>query len=234
MDPASARRAFLVGSVNETLHKLAVAIKHEEMDTQAPGEDCMNLHQVGYRCSVTSIVKALCGVGLIFTLGCSTAKPPEQPQTATQTTQSRANTKRLASAPVSQASSLAQLQKGAPVGTPASSPLKDVYFDFDRYDLRPDARATLQANADWLKQNPTATVQIEGHCDDRGTAEYNLALGAKRAQSAKDYLATLGVDAKRLSTISYGQELPVCTEHNEECWQKNRHDRFVAKAAATS
>jgi peptidoglycan-associated lipoprotein len=126
------------------------------------------------------------------------------------------------------------LQKGAPVGTPASSPLKDVYFDFDRYDLRPDARATLQANADWLKQNPTATVQIEGHCDDRGTAEYNLALGAKRAQSAKDYLATLGVDAKRLSTISYGQELPVCTEHNEECWQKNRHDRFVAKAAATS
>ena len=194
----------------------------------------MNSHGVDYQRLVTSMAKGLCGVSLVVTLGCSTAKAPAQPQAAAQTTPSQAKTKRLASAPVSQASSLEQLQKGAPVGTPASSPLKDVYFEFDRYDLRPDARTTLQANADWLKENLTATVQIEGHCDERGTAEYNLALGAKRAQSAKDYLATLGLDAKRLSTISYGQELPVCTEHNEECWQKNRHDRFVAKAAATS
>ena len=120
------------------------------------------------------------------------------------------------------------------MGTPSSSPLKDIYFDFDRYDLRADARDVLKANADWLKQNPSATIEIEGHCDERGTAEYNLALGAKRAQSAKDYLTTLGVDAQRLSTISYGQEIPVCSEHTEECWQKNRHDRFVPKSLPTN
>jgi peptidoglycan-associated lipoprotein len=126
------------------------------------------------------------------------------------------------------------MQQGKVVGTPPSSPLKDVYFDFDRYDLRPDARETLKANAEWLKQNPTASVQIEGHCDERGTADYNLALGAKRAQTAKDYITTLGIAAQRLSTISYGQELPVCTDHNEDCWQKNRHDRFVIRAVPTS
>jgi peptidoglycan-associated lipoprotein len=112
--------------------------------------------------------------------------------------------------------------------------LKDIYFDFDRADLRADARETLKANAQWLKDNPAATVQIEGHCDERGTAEYNLALGARRAQAAKDYLVTLGIPEQRISTISYGQELPVCREHNEECWQKNRHDRFVPKTGPTA
>ena len=175
------------------------------------------------------------GVGIAWLAGCSTAKPAVKPQAAAaeQEKSAPAETRRLANAPVSQSSSLEQLQKGAAVGTPASSPLKDVYFDFDRYDLGTDARDTLKANGDWLKQNPSATVEIEGHCDERGTAEYNLALGAKRAQAAKDYLTTLGVDAKRLSTISYGQELPVCTEHTEECWQKNRHDRFVTKSLPT-
>ena len=112
-------------------------------------------------------------------------------------------------------------------GTAASDALKDIHFDFDQYSLRSDARDTLKANAAWLKQNPSATVQIEGHCDDRGTNEYNLALGAKRAQAAKDYLVSLGVPSERLSTISYGEELPVCREQNEDCWQKNRRDRFV-------
>ena len=112
--------------------------------------------------------------------------------------------------------------------------MKDVYFDFDRYDLRADARDILKTNAAWLKQNPASSVEIEGHCDERGTSEYNLALGAKRAQTAKDYLVNLGVARQRLSTISYGEELPVCSEPNEECWQKNRHDRFVIKAGATS
>jgi peptidoglycan-associated lipoprotein len=137
-------------------------------------------------------------------------------------------------APISQSSSLEQLQQGKAIGTPPSSALKDIYFDFDSYDLRPDARATLVANANWLKANPSVSVQIEGHCDERGTEEYNLALGAKRAQAAKDYLATLGILSRRLSTISFGEELPVCREHNEECWQQNRHDRFVAKKIPTS
>ncbi len=125
------------------------------------------------------------------------------------------------------ASSLKQLQEGKSPVTPASSPMKDIYFDFDRYDLSADARTILRANADWLKNNSTARVEIEGHCDDRGTNEYNLALGAKRAQAAREYLATLGVAAGRLSTISYGEEIPVCKEATESCWSQNRRARFV-------
>jgi peptidoglycan-associated lipoprotein len=170
----------------------------------------------------------------IFLGGCSTSKPPQPDQTAqAQQPAQQAPSKSVANAP-SSSSSLDQLQKGGQVGTPASSPLKDIYFDFDRADLRPDARETLKANAQWLSSNPSVTVQIEGHCDERGTAEYNLALGARRAQAAKDYLITLGIPEQRISTISYGQELPVCTEHNEECWQKNRHDRFVPKGGPTA
>lgn len=167
--------------------------------------------------------------------GCSSTKPPDKTQTSAPAAEaSNSDNNRMAGTPSGQSSSLDQLKKGGAVGTPSSSPLKDIYFDFDRYDLRADARDVLKANADWLKQNPSATIEIEGHCDERGTAEYNLALGAKRAQSAKDYLTTLGVDGQRLSTISYGQEIPVCSEHTEECWQKNRHDRFVPKALPTS
>ncbi|MGH7831297.1 MAG: peptidoglycan-associated lipoprotein Pal [Candidatus Binatia bacterium] len=121
-------------------------------------------------------------------------------------------------------SSLDALQQGK---SPSAGPLQEIYFDFDRYDLRADARAILKTNAEWLKANPSARAQVEGHADDRGTNEYNLALGAKRADAAKDYLATLGIPMARLSTISYGEELPVCKEPAEQCWQKNRRDRFV-------
>jgi peptidoglycan-associated lipoprotein len=124
-------------------------------------------------------------------------------------------------------SSLDALQRGE---SPAS-PLKEVYFDFDRYDLRDDARETLKSNWEWLKSNPSAQVQIEGHADERGTTEYNLSLGSKRAQSVRDYLATLGAPAERLSTISYGEEIPVCREQTEECWQKNRRARFATQPA---
>src|SRR5918994_4001523 len=122
-------------------------------------------------------------------------------------------------------SSLNALQRGESTATPASSPMKDVYFDFDSYALRADARETLKANWTWLKANSAAQVQIEGHCDERGTTEYNLVLGSKRAQSVKDYLVTLGTAADRLSTISYGEEVPVCRDQNEGCWQKNRRAR---------
>jgi len=132
-------------------------------------------------------------------------------------------TKESATAP----GSLDALQKGQSTATPASSPLKDVFFDYDSYGLRADARQVLKANADWLKQNPSARVEVEGHCDERGTSEYNLALGAKRAQSAKDYLATLGIAGDRLSTISYGEEIQVCKQANEDCWRQNRRARFV-------
>ena len=183
-----------------------------------------------------SILFALITMAVFLVAGCSTAKSLSEFQAQKNPPQQKpeASTKRLAKAPVSQSSSLEQRRQGKPVGTGPSSPLKDVYFDFDRYDLRADARDTLKANAAWLKQNPSSSVEIEGHCDERGTSEYNLALGAKRAQTAKDYLVNLGVPQQRLSTISFGEELPVCSEPNEECWQKNRHDRFVIKAGPTS
>jgi peptidoglycan-associated lipoprotein len=109
----------------------------------------------------------------------------------------------------------------------ADGPLKDINFNFDSAALSETARATLKANADWLKSNPAARVQIEGHCDERGAADYNMALGAKRAQAAMDYLTTLGIAGNRLTTISYGEEIPMCKDKVEECWAKNRRARFV-------
>jgi peptidoglycan-associated lipoprotein len=104
---------------------------------------------------------------------------------------------------------------------------KNIHFDFDKSFIRDDAKPELQAVADYMKKNADAKVQIEGHCDERGTAEYNLALGERRATSAKKYLTGLGVAAKRLSTISYGKERPMCTDHDEDCWAKNRRAVFV-------
>jgi len=124
-------------------------------------------------------------------------------------------------------SSLDALRRGQSTATAPGSALKEIYFDFDRYDLSSDARTTLKASGEWLRSNPSIRVEIEGHCDERGTSEYNLALGAKRAQAAKDYLVSLGVAPDRLSTISYGEEIPLCREHDESCWSKNRRDRFV-------
>lgn len=129
---------------------------------------------------------------------------------------------------VSSNSSLEAMRRGE---IPGEGPLKSIYFDFDRYDLRADARATLKAHADWLRANPAVRVEIEGHADERGTNEYNLALGAKRAQGGKDYLVSLGISGERISTISYGEEVPVCREKTEECWHKNRRARFVVTAA---
>ena len=122
-------------------------------------------------------------------------------------------------------SSLEALRRGET--TASSGPLKDVNFDFDRAELSTGARETLKANGDWLKANPSARVQIEGHCDERGAEDYNMALGAKRAQAAMEYLATFGIAANRMSTISYGEEIPMCKEKTEVCWAKNRRDRFV-------
>ena len=103
----------------------------------------------------------------------------------------------------------------------------DVYFDFDKSDLRPEARQRLAENARWLREHPEFLLTIEGHCDERGTNEYNLALGQRRAESAKDYVASLGIEGGRLQTISYGEERPVCTESTEACWQRNRRAHFV-------
>ncbi len=110
----------------------------------------------------------------------------------------------------------------------ASAGLQPIHFDFDKSFVRDDARAVMKANAEWLKANPKVKIRIEGNCDERGTKEYNQALGQRRATSAKKYLTDMGISAKRISLISYGKEKPVCAEHDEDCWQKNRRDDFVA------
>jgi len=97
-----------------------------------------------------------------------------------------------------------------------------VHFDYDKYDILDADRGVLQRQADWLKKYPSVRVTVEGHCDERGTREYNLALGARRANAVKEYLVSLGVSAGRLETISYGKERPICTESNEGCWAQNR------------
>jgi peptidoglycan-associated lipoprotein len=108
-----------------------------------------------------------------------------------------------------------------------SSLLKDIHYDFDRYDLRPEDMEILRGSATLLLKHPRVKIQIEGHCDERGTREYNLALGERRADSARQYLITLGVAGDRISTISYGQERPVDAGHHEEAWAKNRRAHFV-------
>jgi peptidoglycan-associated lipoprotein len=108
--------------------------------------------------------------------------------------------------------------------------LQDAYFDYDKYELRDDARAALATDAEWLKKYPTVQILIEGYCDERGTNEYNLALGERRANSAKDYLVSLGTDAGRVKTVSYGEERPNCKESNEACWTKNRRAHLVITA----
>ena len=105
--------------------------------------------------------------------------------------------------------------------------LKDVHFAFDSFELDGAARDVLARNLDWLRSNGRAKIEVEGHCDSRGTIEYNLALGAKRAKSVKDHLVGQGIAAERISTISYGKELPLCHEENETCWARNRRAHSV-------
>jgi peptidoglycan-associated lipoprotein len=173
--------------------------------------------------------------GLLLFSGCSqeTASKPQQ-TTALQHAGAKQEPSKATTTEPSQSSSLEALQKGT-LGKPAEEgPLRDVNFDFDRYDLLPPAREILKGHAAWLKANPQGRVEVEGHCDERGTSEYNLALRAKRAESAKGYLIDLGISPSTLSTISYGEELPLCKEQNESCWAKNRRAHFVVRAAPTT
>jgi len=101
-----------------------------------------------------------------------------------------------------------------------------IYFDFDKSEIKPEAKAVLEKKAAWLRANSSYKVKIEGNCDERGTNEYNLALGDRRAKAAQKYLNALGISMDRMSTISYGEEKPTCTEKNEKCWSKNRRDDF--------
>jgi peptidoglycan-associated lipoprotein len=124
----------------------------------------------------------------------------------------------------------------APAPAPAPAPAvmaapafmtERVFFDYDKSALKMEAQALLKKKADWMKSTAKAKLTIEGNCDERGTAEYNMALGERRAQSAKKFLVDLGIDAKRITTISYGKERPIDPAHNAAAWTKNRNDGFV-------
>jgi peptidoglycan-associated lipoprotein len=107
--------------------------------------------------------------------------------------------------------------------------LKDIHFDFDKSDIRTGDAKILDANAGWLKANPNQVILIEGHCDERGTNEYNLALGERRAKATQNYLVSQGIGARRITVISYGEERPLCKEQSETCWEKNRRSHFLTK-----
>jgi len=119
-----------------------------------------------------------------------------------------------------------QSAKVEPAAT-AETAVKDIFFEFDKSNISPDAREILKANADFLLKNGNSKVVIEGHCDERGTAEYNMALGQRRAQETKNYLVNLGIKEPRIKTISYGEERPFDPGHNEDAWAKNRRAHFV-------
>jgi peptidoglycan-associated lipoprotein len=143
-----------------------------------------------------------------------------------------------ANGPGGSATATAHVTVTAPPPPPPEAPKPDpiaifnsehgeAYFDFNKADIRPDAREALQKTAEVLRNYPQLRVTIEGHCDERGSTEYNLALGDRRANAAKQYLVSLGVSADRMTTVSFGKEKPFCTEHNETCWQQNRRAHFV-------
>ena len=132
---------------------------------------------------------------------------------------------------------MAKGDSSSPDGTPsdraeggeAVTSLQDVFFEFDQWLIQPESRKLLEADAQWLAAHPQAKIQIEGHADERGTEEYNLALGERRAKSAMNFLVANGIEASRITTISYGKERPGCTEKNEACWSRNRNDTFLTK-----
>jgi peptidoglycan-associated lipoprotein len=117
----------------------------------------------------------------------------------------------------------------APKDFAAVAALKPIHFDFDRYEIRSGDRQILDANARWLKDNANQLVLIEGHCDERGTNEYNLGLGERRARATMNYLVNQGIQADRITVVSYGEERPACTDKTERCWAQNRRAAFLVK-----
>ena len=175
-------------------------------------------------------------VGLIFG-GCSSRKvvQPEQPVTPEVQKQPTVAPKQPSEMPQAGPSENITEKQLANIETKEEMPkyreeksiFQDIHFDFDKYDIQENAKPVLQKIAAWLLKNTSAKILIEGHCDERGTSEYNLALGDRRARAARDYLVALGVPSGRIEMISYGKEKPICTEKTEECWAKNRRAHFV-------
>ena len=163
----------------------------------------------------------------VLAAGCAAKKPAgSDVLTGGAATTSGALSESELAGSLPEGSSLAQFRSGT-LGAEEAGPLDDIFFGYDAYDLSSEARERLASNAEWLQANAASRIEIEGHCDSRGTIEYNLALGARRATSARDYLVSLGVAPSRITTISYGKELPACHAETASCWQKNRRAHFV-------
>ena len=166
---------------------------------------------------------------LMGTVACK--KPAPAPTGPSQAEIDAANAKKAAEEAAAQKAAAEEAaQKAAAAeaafNAAAEKALVNIHFDYNKSDIKEGDRAILQGIADFMKQFPQAKIQIQGNCDERGTVEYNLALGNRRADAALAYLKTLGVAGDRMSTISFGKEKPLCTEHNEACWSKNRRDEF--------
>jgi len=158
------------------------------------------------------------------------ARPPKTAAEARDTTAARPSTPRENAVAPPPASRETDVLSGDITELNRRGYLKNAFFDYDKADLRDDARAALAADAGWLKRYPSTQILVEGHCDERGTEEYNLALGDRRASVVREYLASLGVGPSRVRTVSYGKERPFCSEENEGCWQENRQGHLVITA----
>jgi peptidoglycan-associated lipoprotein len=172
--------------------------------------------------------------------GCATQSGSTQASTASTNGGESGNGAGAAVVPVSQTERYSTMASTSPMSAMSARPslqdfvavadLRDVHFDFDRYDIRPADAGILDTTAAWLKTHPDHTLLVEGHADERGTNEYNLSLGERRAKASMNYLASHGVQATRITLISYGEEKNVCGEKSESCWSKNRRAHFMVKA----
>ncbi len=183
------------------------------------------------------VLAVLLASGSVSLWGCpkkadvsATAEAQQQKQRDAALAEEEARRRAAADREAAERQQLAREQEERERAAAAGRGLQPVHFDYDQSVIRDDARATLKANAEWLKANPKARIRIEGNCDERGTIEYNQALGQRRAQAVKNYLAGLGIAAARMSLLSYGKDKPVCTDGTESCWQKNRRADFAASS----
>jgi peptidoglycan-associated lipoprotein len=183
---------------------------------------------------------AVLAVMMLFAFGCAKKQAVKSTETAAGPSAAAPGAEAPASggiatealkpeAPPAAGPQIAASEAGAAVTQEKPSPFQDIRFDYDKSSVRADAKPILSAVADYMKKNKGAKLLIEGHCDDRGTSEYNMALGDRRAESARAYLASLGVPASALSTVSFGKEKPLDPGNNEDSWAKNRRAHFVLK-----
>jgi peptidoglycan-associated lipoprotein len=182
------------------------------------------------------MARALTAVLIVITIAAGCAKRPvtvvaSAPSPTKTTSPGAAAASGGGQRPASKASSSTPpAQRARPSQFAATTALRDTHFEFDRYDLRPADTKVLDMNAAWLRDNSNALLLIEGHADERGTNEYNLALGERRAKAAVDYLVAQGVRGTRIEIISYGEERPLCVQRTEACWTRNRRAHFLVKA----